>query len=344
MKLTIKTLKGPVFTLDVEPETTVGQLKQRLEKEQGEEYTASGLKFIHAGKILSDDNQTIQQCNVKETEFIVVMTSKPKAAPAKAAAPAAAPAPTQAAASAPVAAHSAPAPASSGPASSQPSATGPSGESAPTANPSEDTIAQLVDMGFVREDVVAALRAAFGNRDRAVEYLSTGNIPMQTDAPAPAAPASTPSSASAPAPSAPASSSSQPAAASGAPAGGFVLPAGSPLAPLATNSQFIQLRTLVHRQPELLPALLQQLGQHNPQLIQLINDNQEDFYILLNMTAGGSAGPEGGIPIQVTREESEAINRLCQLGFDRNLVIQAYFACDKNETLAANFLFQQGGD
>jgi UV excision repair protein RAD23 len=62
------------------------------------------------------------------------------------------------------------------------------------------------------------------------------------------------------------------------------------------------------------------------------------------MTGGPSAAPPGGMQIQVTREESEAIDRLCQLGFDRSLVIQAYFACDKNETLAANFLFQNQGD
>jgi len=37
-------------------------------------------------------------------------------------------------------------------------------------------------------------------------------------------------------------------------------------------------------------------------------------------------------------------NQLEALGFDRQMVLQAYMLCDKNEELAANFLFDSGDD
>jgi UV excision repair protein RAD23 len=114
---------------------------------------------------------------------------------------------------------------------------------------------------------------------------------------------------------------------------------------LRNNPQFQQLRQVVQQQPQMLEPILQQVGAGNPQLAQMIAQNPEQFLQLLAEDADEDAPlPPGAQAISVTEEEREAIERLCRLGFERDLVIQAYFACDKNEELAANFLFDQPED
>jgi UV excision repair protein RAD23 len=111
---------------------------------------------------------------------------------------------------------------------------------------------------------------------------------------------------------------------------------------LRNNAQFQQLRQVVQQQPQMLEPILQQLGAGNPQLAQLISQNPEQFLQLLGEDGDDDAPlPPGAQAISVTEEERDAIERLCRLGFDRDAAIQAYFACDKNEELAANFLFDQ---
>ncbi|XP_053286616.1 RAD23 homolog A, nucleotide excision repair protein b isoform X1 [Pleuronectes platessa] len=222
----------------------------------------------------------------------------------------------------------------------------------------ENLVSEIMSMGYEREQVVIALRASYNNPDRAVEYLLMG-IPAEASDLPPQEPvrhsvSSNPPNPATEAPQQPPAtsntgqvSSSQP-----PPAGGGSVPTANPLEFLRNQPQFQQMRQIIQQNPALLPALLQQLGRDNPQLLQQITQHQERFVQMLNEPRRGDMGGEGaeaqGSPqtnyIQVTPQEKEAIERLKALGFPEGLVIQAYFACEKNENLAANFLLQQTWD
>ena len=48
--------------------------------------------------------------------------------------------------------------------------------------------------------------------------------------------------------------------------------------------------------------------------------------------------------MDISPEDEAAIGRLEQLGFHRALCIEAFFICDKNEEMAANYLLNHGDD
>ncbi len=57
-----------------------------------------------------------------------------------------------------------------------------------------------------------------------------------------------------------------------------------------------------------------------------------------------AALPPGAVAVHLTEEEQAAIQRLETLGFDRNRCIEAFLLCERDETLAANFLFDSAMD
>ncbi|XP_049444018.1 RAD23 homolog A, nucleotide excision repair protein b [Epinephelus fuscoguttatus] len=222
----------------------------------------------------------------------------------------------------------------------------------------ENLVSEIMSMGYEREQVVAALRASYNNPDRAVEYLLMGIPAEASDLPPQepvrqSAPSNPPTAATQEPRQPPAAATTGPVSGSQPPsAGGGSVSTGNPLEFLRNQPQFQQMRQIIQQNPALLPALLQQLGRDNPQLLQQITQHQERFVQMLNEPRGDDTGGEGaeaqGSPhtnyIQVTPQEKEAIERLKALGFPEGLVIQAYFACEKNENLAANFLLQQTWD
>uniref|UniRef100_A0A6S8CF64 UV excision repair protein RAD23 n=1 Tax=Aureoumbra lagunensis TaxID=44058 RepID=A0A6S8CF64_9STRA len=389
MLVSIKTLEGKVFKVEANPEETIAGVKKIIETKQPE-LKADLMKLIHSGKVLKD-SETLVEKGVTEQSFLVCMVTKPKRTPA----PRPAPAPVSAvpqttpAAPAPQSAVPAPQPAPAPtPAAPQPST---SGSRFATA----EAMATLEAMGFGHSDQSrAALEAAMGNVDLAVEFLMNGipdnhPSPMEEDSPG---------------------------------TGGIA--SNDPIATIRAHPRFAEIRQTVQQNPASLQTMLQQLGQTDPQLLQLIHQNQAAFLAavnepssavsgiantgdgdaegganddddddndagfdeqafaramasitpqqraqvaatvgltpdqleqfarqmqsmprdqlrqLLGAFAAGGGGPEQRPRVvRLTREEADAVNRLTELGFSRDDAAQAYLACDKNESLAANLLF-----
>merc|ERR1719447_135967 len=95
-------------------------------------------------------------------------------------------------------------------------------------------------------------------------------------------------------------------------------PGENPLAFLRDHEMFQQIRSVIQQNPNMLSTMLQQIGQSNPQLLQIISQNQEAFIRMINESEGDEGGLEGeeggGIdqpgvmqisPIQVSPQDKE---------------------------------------
>ncbi|KAI8580612.1 hypothetical protein K450DRAFT_236437 [Umbelopsis ramanniana AG] len=365
MKLTFKTLQQKQFQLDVDEASSVADVKKKIEESQG--HPVATQKLIFSGKILADEN-TVASYNIGEKDFLVVMVSKVSKTSASSApaTPSKAETPEQSKTSEPEKVVTTEIPPATGASSTAAAATAETTTTTTTTEESkslnasdalvtgqqyEEAIRNMMEMGFPRDQVIKAMRASFNNPDRAVDYLFSG-IPehlLQEQSSAEHESAEQEGDNNPPeADTEMGDDTPQNLFAAAAQQSQQQGGSGSDLSFLRSNEQFQQLRQLVQANPNLLQPLLQQVGQTNPELLRIINNDPQAFLQMLAEGGDdddeGTTAPAGSQVIQVTQEEKEAIDRLEGLGFDRASVIEAYFACDKNEELAANFLFDQGND
>ncbi|CAI0421022.1 unnamed protein product [Linum tenue] len=210
-----------------------------------------------------------------------------------------------------------------------------------------------------KETVTRALRAAYNNPERAVDYLYSVSIyltciPETAEVAVPVA-------------RVPGGQATEAGAATGAPVTGapnsaplnmFPQPlpgagAGGGLASLdflRNNQQFQALRSMVQSNPQILQPMLQELGKQNPNLLRMIQEHHAEFLQLINEPQDGSEESPFSLYFSLPLVHHLLITaefRMWQLeamGFDRPLVIEAFLACDRNEELAANYLLEHAGD
>lgn len=325
MKLTIKSLKQVVYTIEVESDQIeVLELKKQIEAAHQFDHTTLNLVF-NGSKLV--DTKKLCEYNIKEDNVIIMMSSKVK----------------------PVNINSQPQEESK---KEEKQESKPAGQSTTTSANAQSAQAQpipsaqqkpkkdyssevkmLMDMGFPNSESESAISAARGNINLAIEFLSTGipdNLPAESDE-----------------------------AGEGAEAQGE----SSALRNIASL-----VKILCQNDPSKFQNLLMSLQQTSPEIVELIQEHEAEFKELIqapiteedirnfqafNQGAGMGAmpgqGPQGAggaqragaeNVIRLTKEEFEAVNRLKELGFNEREAVQAFFACDKNEELAANFLME----
>ena len=328
MKIVIKTLKQVTYNVEISSEkSTILDLKKEIEKFHG--FDSLTLKLLFNGVVL-DDSKTLEDYKIQEESTVIMMNSKIKPKNMNQ---------------------------SSNTTSSQ-LKTEEKKEVKKEEKKEENKkqtekimqksneekytqqLNSLVDMGFEKSQAEAAIKAARGQIDLAIEYLYNG-IPEKIN------------------------NNFQQMQEQGQQEGevGEENNEDDPLKNVASIAKIIG-----QRNPSALTQLLQSIQQNDPDLMNLIKEREEEFKTLLEqpitdqdyraiqrfqqemglagigvrLPGQGSMSGQRQIRLDLTPQDREAINRLKDLGnFSETEVIQAYIACEKNEELTANYLFEQ---
>ncbi|CAI9094459.1 OLC1v1030204C1 [Oldenlandia corymbosa var. corymbosa] len=302
MKLSVKTLKGTRFEIEVNPTDTVADVKKTIETIQGSDvFPAAQQLLIHQGKVLQDETSTLADHQVSEQTFLVVMNNKNKASSARTAP--VAPQPTQPAPPPPQAPAQAQAAAAPAPQVAV-SSVGPNANPLNLFPPAHPAPPQGAGVNANPLDIFPQGLPGLTNQNQNQNLLLDSQS-LQA-----------------------------------------LLPQlqGSGL---GNNPQFLEMIQALQNNPELMGTLLQAAGGGGGGIDGSLDPMDEPFYgedggagVLAQLLGGGGGGavlPQQ-MQVAVTPEEGEAIQRLEAMGFDPNLVVQVFFACNKDEALAANYL------
>lgn len=362
MKLTIKTLQQSTFTVDIEAEKTVKDLKDKIEKDHGKEYPYAAQKLIYSGKILADDSK-LAEYNIDEKKFVVLMITRPP--------------PVQKVPPTTVAG------------AEKQTTTTKDGESASstTTNTTTTTTTTTTSSvgGGTKKDDKASTRSNTTTTNTTSSSASSNNedplaLGLTRLGPGVTATRNFISSGLPP----PRENPNSPLVGSNAinRAAAQVLSSGesqmaSRLATLMSEPHMRQIQDLIQQSPHLVSSTIEAIAGTDPEMYNFITENPDVFVSALNhpplagsrsrgSTRSGQQQPSSGeqrssqatvtparnpalrgqpdvmeqIISDVTDRDKEAIERLKELGFPEFLAIQAYMACDRDEQLAANLLFQ----
>ncbi|KAI1706827.1 UBA/TS-N domain-containing protein [Ditylenchus destructor] len=344
--VTFRLLNLESFTLELDESLTIAQLKQKLASDEvlGVAIPAENQKLIFNGKVL-EEQQTVGDLDGIGTEgkkFVVVLSTEKK--------------------NKQVQTGEAPVPRTFS--MSEAEKTDETNENkdrtsqdAPESR--EATVTRLESMGYPREEVERALRAAFGEAGLAVEYLCNGipahieqvlreSVPLQQ-------------------------------------------PSNEPvnLEEVAQSNAFAQIRQRVNANPALLLQILQEIHAVNPPLMEAILQDPHKFLQLLGgriatfdpnaviagiqdffagsvprnfraqhqttenqprnpSTSGATTQTESPVEDltnfstqELSDQDKANIEKIKSFGVSDQLVLEAYLSCDKDESLAVNYILQR---
>lgn len=321
MKITIKSLKQVIYPVEVESDQIdVLDLKKKIEEIHNFDHKTINLVF-NGSKLI--DSKKLCEYNIKDENILVMMSSKVK----------------------PVNVNTIPVEESKkeekletqtnkNTAGNLPNVSNVAQPQQPKPKKEyKDEVKMLTDMGFPKSESESAINAAKGNISLAIEFLSSGipeNLPQESEE--------------------------------------FQGQESQEGTSSTLKNIASLVKVLCQNDPSKLQSIMIALQQNSPEIVELIQQNENEFKALIQtpiseedirnfQTFGQGAGvggeqgrqqsqgmgrqPQAGENvIRLTKPEFDAVNNLKELGFNEREAVQAYFACDKNEELAANFLME----